>query len=276
MSSERSNAEAKALAGMRAFVACTAKTAARLDAGLRLLGAQVQAVPLIEIRAGTAQELLDAALDSLESYEWIVFTSSYGVHHCLERMTQRGLPPERLAAAKICAIGPETASRLRAARLATTLMPDEYTAEGIVAALASRYGGAAGLAGRRILLLRAREARDVLPRELAAAGAVVDVIACYENVPAAVDPAVIDGLRRHPPHLLVFTSSLTVRCFIRLLGESEGRGMLASAAVAALGPVTASTVRSYGKKPEIVPPQSTVDSLLEAVRRHFEQRRAPA
>ena len=103
----------------------------------------------------------------------------------------------------------------------------------------------------------------------------MDVVACYENVPAAVDPAVVEDLRRNPPHLLVFTSSLTVRNFIALLGDQDGRRLLASATVAALGPITAGTVQSCGKKPEIVPPQNTVASLLEAIRSHFEQAGAP-
>lgn len=275
MSVHPSGPAGKPLAGMRAFVACSEKTAARLEEGLKLQGAHARAVPVIEIRASASPGLLDAALDSLGSYEWVVFTSSYGVLHCLERMKQRRLPPDRLARVKICAIGPETASQLRAAHLEPALLPDAYTAEGIVAALTAWYGGTARLAGRRILLLRAREARDLLPRELSAAGAVVDVVACYENLPAAVDPAVVEELRRDPPHLLVFTSSLTVRNFIALLGDQDGRRLLASATVAALGPITAATVQSCGKKPEIVPPQNTVAALLEAIRSHFEQARAP-
>lgn len=275
MTSDRSGTEKQALAGIRSFVACSPKTAARLEAGLKLQGAHVLAVPVIEIRPSASPGLLDAALDSLGSYDWVVFTSSYGVLYCLEHMKRRCLPPDRLARVKICAVGPETASQLRAARLEPTLLPEEYTAEGIVAALTAWYGAATRLAGRRILLLRAREARGLLPRELSAAGAVVDVAACYENVPAAVDPAVVEDLRRNPPQLLVFTSSLTVRNFIGLLGEQDGRRLLASAAVAALGPITAGTVRSYGKKPEILPTQNTVASLLEAIRRHFEPEHGP-
>lgn len=275
MTSHRSGMNKPPLAGIRSFVACSAKTAARLEAGLKLLGARVLAVPVIEIRPSASPELLDAALDSLGSYEWVVFTSSYGVLHCLERMKQRRLPLSLLAQVKICAIGPDTASQLRAARLEPALLPEEYTAEGIVAALTAWHGGAARLAGRRILLLRAREARELLPRELSAAGAAVDVVACYENLPAAVDPAVGEDLRRNPPQLLVFTSSLTVRNFIGLLGERDGRRLLASATVAALGPITAGTIQSFGKKPEIVPPQNTVASLLEAIRRHFAQEHTP-
>jgi uroporphyrinogen III methyltransferase/synthase len=149
------------------------------------------------------------------------------------------------------------------------LIPDDFVAEGVVRALCSQPGGMAALANCRILIPRAREARDLLPRELAAAGARVDIVPCYESIPGKPSPGQIQSIRQSKPDLLIFTSSSILSNFVTILGRETGVSMLRGCTVAVLGPVIAQTAESYGKKAEIVPKQNTVASLVDSIYDYF-------
>ena len=246
--------------------------AGALSACLAALGAEIIVFPVISIEGIADKAPLDAALDVLDEYSWIVFTSAYGVRFFLRRMDERGIPRARSGRIRVCAVGPATAATLEASGVAVSLVPEDYVAEGVLAALAKQHGGLANLAGARILLPRAKEARDLLPRTLEACGARVDVVPCYENTRPDVDPGLVQSVLDHPPDALVFTSSSTVRNFVALLGEVSAGNLLAGAVVAVLGPVTAETLRSMGKQADIVPPENTISALVDAIRHFFENR----
>ncbi len=257
------------LKGKFAAVACSPEKSGRLLGGLSDMGADVAPLAVLAIREVDDRSALDAALQRLASYSWIIFTSSYAVLFFTRRMRELGVALHPALPAKTCAVGPATAAALKDAGLEVALVPGRFVAEGVVDALAARHGGLGRLAGTRVLLPRAKEARDVIPRELEAVGVKVDVVPCYETVPGRVDPEVIDRMRNSPPDLLVFTSPSAVRNFVSILGTGEGTRLLAGAVVAALGPITAGAVESFGKAPDILPAESTVPALLEAVRQYF-------
>jgi uroporphyrinogen III methyltransferase / synthase len=240
-----------------------------LSAGLARLGARVIAFPTIEIREIRDTDPIDASLEALEGYAWIIFTSSYGAHYFFRRLTQRGIPRDRLRNPRVCAVGPGTAAALIDAGVQVHLIPDDFVAEGVVRALTEFHGGLEHLAGRHILIPRAKEGRDVLPRELESAGARVDVVACYESVLPKVEESTLNTLLSQVPDLIVFTSSLTVSNFVKLMGDRDGERLLRAATVAALGPITAKTVESLGKQPEIQAHQNTTESLLEAIAQYY-------
>jgi uroporphyrinogen III methyltransferase/synthase len=167
-------------------------------------------------------------------------------------------------------VGPATAAALETAGVSVSLVPREFVAEGILSALEERCGGLRGLAGLRILLPRAKEARDLLPRALEAAGARVDVAPCYENTLPEIDAKQVQSVLACTPDLLVFTSSSTINNFVALLGSESGRKMLSDATVAALGPITARTLASLGKQAEILPRENTIPSLLDGIRLYYQ------
>jgi len=253
------------LANRRVLVAASAHTAAALASGLRDLGAEVVLFPTIEIRPLEDTAAIDRAVATLDAFDWVIFTSGYAVRSFLARAGAG----ERWLGRKVCAVGPATARALEEAGVPVTLVPAEFSAEGILAAFAARPGGLPALAGTRILLPRAREARDLLPRELEAAAATVKVLPCYETVLVDVDSARLRAIEHDAPHVLMFTSSSTVTNFVRLFGDKSGRRLLASSVVAALGPVTAATIEGYGKKAEIVPDQNTAAALVEAIAAYY-------
>jgi len=262
----------KLLQNLTILVACSAKKMVELAPGLEAMGGSVLPLPLIEVREIKDKRLLDKALASLKEYAWILFTSVHGVAFFMERWIQTGDPARLPVMPKVCAIGPATARALKEHGLEVALVPERYIAEGLIEALRRYYGGLQNLAGCRILFPRALEARDVIPDALISAGAQVDVVPCYETVKADFDEKTIRRLRASKPDLAVFTSSSTVRSLIDLLGQEDGIGMLMNSTVAVLGPVTASTVKSFGKSAEIVPGQNTIASLIDAIRNYYSKR----
>lgn len=258
------------LAGKSVVIACSESKAEALASGLGALGADVRVFNVLSIRETADQSALDAALDHLHEYAWIVFTSTHGVHFFLRRMENRGIPKHLSRDLQVCAVGPATAAALAAAGIPVSLVPREYVAEGILHSLAEKCGSLSALAGLRILLPRAREARDLIPRTLEAAGARVDVAPCYENVLPEIDSKQMQAFLARTPDLLVFTSSSAVRNFVALVGPDKGKEALAHATVAALGPVTERTLAAFGKQAEVRPRASTIAALLEAIRSYYE------
>jgi uroporphyrinogen III methyltransferase / synthase len=257
-------------------VAASPEKAETLKDGLERLGATVLQAQVSLIRALEDTASLDAALRSLDQYRWILFTSVHAVRFFCQRLSDLGLAHLRTELQSICAIGPATAARLAGLGFRVSLVPDEFVSEGILRALAEAHGGSEHLQGVRILLPRAREGRELLPRELAAAGALVDVVPCYESVPAQPDEGTMKKIAGRPPDLLVFTSPSNVRNFVDAWGETTGKGLLATSVVAALGPVTAAAVLSCGRKADILPEANTIASLLDAIRRFYGSLRGPS
>jgi uroporphyrinogen III methyltransferase/synthase len=237
-----------------------------LAAGIRALGARVLILPVISIKGIADITALDAALDALQRYSWIIFSSAYGVRYFLCRMRERGIDGFSHETPQICAVGPGTAAALEAKKIAVALVPKVFVAEGILTALAERYGSLRHLAGLHILLPRAKDARDLLPRTLEEAGAYVDVVPCYQSCQPEIDADLVQEILLNPPELLVFTSSATVINLVSALGGEAGRRLLSGARVAVLGPITAGTVAAFGKQAEIVPAENTIVSLIDAIR----------
>lgn len=247
------------LFGQRIVVTRDRSQAADLTVRLHALGAEVIELPVIEIRPPADPGPLDRAIAELERYDWLIFTSANGVRYFMERLdgSARDL---RAVRARLCAIGPATRKALEALHLKVDLMPTEYVAEGLVAAFTDIE-----LGGSRVLLPRAAVARDVVPLELARRGATVDVVEAYRTeVPADAESrarAVFGGGRK--PDWITFTSSSTVKNFIRVAGREALEGVRA----VSIGPVTSSTLRQFGIEPAAEAAPYTMDGLVGAILR---------
>jgi uroporphyrinogen III methyltransferase/synthase len=260
--------ERRPLFGRRIAVTRARAQAGRFAALLAEAGAEVIECPAIEIAPPESYEPLDAAIDRIDSYDWVLFTSVNGVDRFFARLDERGGDVRALHRARLAAIGPETARRLERLHLRGALVPDDFRAEGLIAAL-----GAESLAGASVLLPRAAGAREILPQELRRLGARVDEVVTYRSVrpPASVD-ILRAALGEAPLDALAFTSSSTVRGFLSLLDEADpGRQRidLARTAVACIGPITAETAREAGLRVDVVPDEYTVPALAAAMVAHF-------
>ncbi len=264
----------KQLLNRTALLVCSGKKIGELQSGLEALGACVLPLPVLEPREIEDNEPLDKALASLEEYSWIIFTSGYGVEFFLKRLQERRTKDVMERLPKICTVGPATAKTLAESGMEVALIPDNFVAEGVIQALGEYHGGLQRLSGCRILIPRALQARDVLPNALSAAGALVDIVPCYRTVRADVDAGIIRQIQTKRPDLIVFTSSSAVRNLVDILGSEKGEATLRKSTIAVIGPITAKTVASFGKRVDIVPAESTIASLLVSIREYYSRQSA--
>ncbi|MDR3749776.1 MAG: uroporphyrinogen-III synthase [Acidobacteriota bacterium] len=256
------------LSGCRVLVSRAKKQAGALSSALRALGCQVVEIPFIEIRRPRSYGPLDSALGELATYDWLILTSVNGIEALFERLTERKINRNALSRLKIAAIGPATKAAIEQHGLKVSVTPKEYVAESVVAALQRR------VKGKRVLLVRAKVARDVIPRELRRAGAHVDVVEAYETVaPKASEKRLRSALasKTRKPHAITFTSSSTVRNFVGLLSLRGARAALKKSMqhqgthTASIGPVTSATLREFGLPVDIEAKQYTIPGLVAAI-----------
>ena len=245
------------LFGQKIVVTRAPGQAAEFSEQLRTLGADVAELPTISIQPPADPGPLDAAIQRLASYDWLIFTSANGVRFFLDHL-DRSTADLRSLRARICAIGPATRAAVESLHLKVDLMPAEYVAEGVIAAFATQ-----DLAGERILLPRAAIARDLIPVELSKLGAQVDVVEAYRNV-------VPDGAAArareifsadHKPDWITFTSSSTVKNFLEVAGVEA----LSGVKIASIGPITSATIREYGLTITVEAWKYTMAGLVEAI-----------
>jgi uroporphyrinogen-III synthase len=264
------------LSGVRVLVSRAQHQAGALSGELRKLGAKVLEIPFIEIRKPRSFAPLDSALKNLLDYDWLILTSTNGVEAMWERMNKLRLTRMNLKHLRIAAIGPATKKAIEQHGGKVDVVPKEYVAESVVRSLRRR------VKGKRVLLVRAKLARDVIPRELRKAGARVDVVEAYETVVPSASRRRLRAALKNPkqcPQVVTFTSSSTVRNFVALLGGSratdhskKSRGRVACARpslegiqLASIGPVTSSTLREFALRADIEAEEFTITGLVEAI-----------
>ena len=253
--------EHQPLSGKRIVVTRTRKQAGELTSQLRALGADVIELPTIRIEPPTDLREFAELVQDAHMYDWIVFTSSNGVDAFFEMFFKLYDDAREIGGAKIAAIGPATAQRVRDFHLHVDLQPEEFVAEAVVREF-KKQGDVENL---RILLARAEKARDVLPTELSKLGAIVDEAFAYRTVPETRD---ITGARRRfleeGADLITFTSSSTVENFLAL-GLAWPKGMR----VASIGPITSQTARDHGLTVDIEARRHDISGLVDAIRNFF-------
>lgn len=256
--------ETKPLFGRRIVVTRPRAQAQEFVDLLEQRGADVIQFPTIETAPMPSYAQLDAALDTISAYHWLIFTSVNGVQYFFARLRARRQDVRSLGNVRIAAIGPATTRAIQALYLRVDAMPEEYRAEALVPVLGD-------VQGHRILLPRAAQAREVLPHDLRTLGAQVDEIAVYQTVPPP--QANVEELRTllqaGEIDCVTFTSSSTVRNFMAVFADNEARTLLGNTAIGCIGPVTAETVRGYGLEVAVQPEAYTIPAFAEAVEAYF-------
>ncbi|MHB1022179.1 MAG: uroporphyrinogen-III synthase [Acidobacteriaceae bacterium] len=256
----------KPLSGRRILITRARGQASQLATALEELGAETIVIPAIEIAPPDSFDRMDQALHRIEEFSWIIFTSANAVPPFLERMKVVGLSAKALSQVKIAAIGPSTAREIEQAGLTVALMPPIYVAESLVESLRTQVRGS------RVLLVRAKVARDLIPEELAHAGAAVEIVEAYQNI---LPQDSIEEMHRifHEEKLLpdavTFTSSSTARNFFVLASEAGIPKLPESVVLASIGPVTSATLGELGYEPHVEATESTIAGLALALARYF-------
>jgi uroporphyrinogen-III synthase len=253
------------LAGRRILVTRPREQVEALAVPLRALGAEVIVASVIRIAAPADTRPFDDALRRLGEYDWLAVTSQNTVARLVERAAALGVArtPGR---PRIAAIGSATAEALTRAGWEPEVVAEEFRAEGLVAVLARQR-----LQGVRMLLPRARDARDILPLELEGRGARVDVVVAYETLPDAEGIAAARAaLASERVDAVTFTASSTVRALLEGLGGAEAaRTVLSGVTLACIGPITAETLRAAGFSPTIEASPYTIPALVDALLAHY-------
>ncbi|HEX9937550.1 MAG TPA: uroporphyrinogen-III C-methyltransferase [Longimicrobium sp.] len=246
------------LSGRRIVVTRARAQASGFAASLQALGAEVVQLPAIRLEAPDDPQPLREAVERLHSFHWIVLTSANGVERFFAALRDAGRDTRALASARVCAIGPATAAELEKHGIRADLVPPEFVAESAVEALAA----ADELAGKRVLVPAAEDARPVLADGLRERGAEVTSVVAYRTVP---DGTGADEVRRRigagEIDLLTFTAGSTARNFAALVGTEVG-----GARVASIGPVTSAALRELGMRVDVEAEEATIAGLLRAVR----------
>ena len=259
--------EDRPLFGKSVVVTRSRTQASDLVTALSEAGAVPVEFPTIRVMPpGDGFAALDAAIARLHAaggvpaYDWVIFTSVNGVEQFFARLDREG-DVRDLKGVKLGAIGPATAAALEARGLRLDFVPAEYRAEAVLEGLLER-----GAAGSRVLIPRAKEAREVLPDKLAEAGAAVEVVPAYETVLDETGAARMkDMLSAGEIDIITFTSSSTVKNFVQLLEGFDFQALPASVTIACIGPVTAETARELGLRVDLVADEYTIPGLVRSL-----------
>lgn len=245
--------ETRPLFGRKILVTRARTQASKLSNVLKNLGAEVLETPTIKIAAPSDNfTAIDLAIKNLRDFDWIIFTSTNGVEKFFERLKLHGLDARALN--KIAAIGSATAEKLLNFGIIADVVPKNFVAESLADALKDFVNG------KKVLIARAEVARDILPDTLKNFGAEVTVAPAYQTLaetPAQIDFDALD--------LITFTSSSTVKNFVAAYGVPK-------IPTAAIGTITAQTLKNFGVTPAVVAEEFTIDGLVEAIKKFYERR----
>jgi uroporphyrinogen III methyltransferase/synthase len=267
--------ERRPLHGRRVVVTRARAQASGLAATLHGLGAEVVELPAIRIEPRIESEEVRAAVERIGEYTLICVTSPNGAHLLFEALEAEGLDARalgggvekrqvgkgdssgsegRVGKAVVAAIGPGTARTLAKHGIAADVVPEKFVAEALVDALAE-----VDIDGKRVLVARAAEARDVLPDALRERGAEVDVVALYETVRETPSDDAIEAAQS--ADYVTFTSSSTVRNLTEALGDR----FPGAARIVSIGPITSEAVRAAGLEIAVEAERHDIDGLVAAL-----------
>lgn len=245
------------LSGKRILVTRGEEQAGPFCAAIRARGGVPVRFPTVRPVPPDDPAPLDRAVASLSSYDWILFASANAVRFFALRMRVPGDLPARL---RVAAVGPGTAREAGERGFPVHLVPGTHTAEGLARALAPL-----GVPGKRFLLPRAKEGREVLPELLARMGGSVDAVEAYRTGLPEPDEEAAARIAADPPEVCTFASPSAFRNFLVLLGEDRAGRVLSRTRIAVIGEVTAEAVRERNFPVDIMPETYTLERMLDAI-----------
>lgn len=252
--------EKKPLLGKSIVVTRAREQASSLASLLSEFGAEVIQFPTIDIQPVTNTLEIDSSIDKVRDYDWMIFTSVNGVRFFWERLIAKNKDSRALFGIRIAAIGPATAEAVIEKGIQPDFVPEAYISESIAEGMITL-----GMKGKRILLPRAREAREVLPEELRNAGATVDIVHVYETTPAVMlRDEVLQRIENGALDCITFGSSSTVDNFFSQVSTEVFKGS-SCPKFATIGPVTSCTLKKYGFDYDIQPKKYTIPALVDAI-----------
>ena len=245
--------EERPLHGRSVVVTRARAQASGLAARLATLGAEVVETPAIRVEPRPVAGEVRAAAEAIGEYTLVCVTSPNGASLLMDALDELNKDARALHGATVAAIGPGTAGELARRGIRADIVPERSVAEALVEALQD-----VPVTGRRVLVARAAEARDLLPDALRERGAEVDVVALYDTVAEPLSDGQLE--QAAAADYVTFTSSSTVRFFTEA-GGRVGNG----ARVVSIGPVTSEAARELGLRVDVEAERHDIDGLVEAL-----------
>jgi uroporphyrinogen III methyltransferase/synthase len=233
---------------------------------LEELGAEIFEFPTIKVVPPESYKELDSAIEKIENYDWLLFTSANGVRYFMERLLKQGRDVRELKGIRLCAVGTKTAEAIGRYGMKVELVPDEFNAEGLSEAFL-RLSGASdrNLKGVRFLLPRAEEARELFPARIRAMGGEIETPAAYRTVKSEKHGKMLRRfLFEGRISVATFTSGATFTSFLDIVGR-DALPFLERVTIAAIGPVTKKSIEKSGLKVDILPREATISAMVDEI-----------
>ncbi len=254
------------LRGRRILLTRTRQQAGSLAEALQALGAEIQIAPMIAIAPPDSFAPLDTALQNLSHFDWLILTSGNGVQVFSERTARLGITPQQMPGLKIAAIGPTTAQALQKSGWPIDCIPKAYVAESLLEEMRDL------VPGKHVLLVRAKTARDLIPKAFLQLGAHLTIAEAYQTILPPDADAQLQAIfsdASHWPHMVTFTSASTVQNFFSLLRLAGFPMLPTGVASASIGPITSQALREHGIKPDVEAAEHTIPGLAAAIATHY-------
>ncbi|MBI5211840.1 MAG: uroporphyrinogen-III synthase, partial [Nitrospirae bacterium] len=237
-------------------------------APLEDLGAEIFEFPTIKIAPPENYKELDEAIEKIETYNWIIFTSANGFQYFIQRLLDKKKDIRDLKGIRICAIGTRTAGKIKNYGIKVDLIPEEFNAEGLVEAFIKGQGSRVKgqeLKGMKILLPRAEVAREVFPQKVRELGGEIDAPVAYRAIkPEKHGKRLKRFLKEGRITIATFTSAATFHNFVDIMGEGA-IDFLKGVAIAAIGPITAMAIEKAGLEVSIMPKEATIKAMVDEI-----------
>jgi uroporphyrinogen III methyltransferase/synthase len=249
--------EKRPLFGRRLVVTRARQQASGLANLFEEAGAQALQFPLIDIVPPSSFESLDAVIESIDRYHWLIFTSTNGVESFFERLLASGRDARALHSAKIAAVGNPTAEGLRARGIVPDLVPPRFQSAALLPLLAEEQKGI------RTAVIRAAKGSDELLDELRRRGGEVDLAVAYESRANSENAEQLRSMLKDGQlDAITFTSGSTVENFFEAAGEDVD---LSALVIASIGPQTSAVIRRFGAKVDVEAESADIEALYRAV-----------
>lgn len=250
------------LAGRRVVVTRAREQAGPLCEQLERLGAEVVALPLIRISAAADPAIRTDVFSEIGTYEWLVFSSANGVRYFFDAFFAKFQDIRALGLLRIAAVGPATATAVRALHLAVEVMPKKHVAEELADALIANQS----MENVKVLVVTGDRNRDVIVQKLNDARAIVDQMPVYKTESTDLgEDAVAEGFRRRGADAILFTSSSGVLSFVDQAGVLALAKGATQPLAGSIGPVTSDAMRKVGMPIGFEAHESTIEGLIRAL-----------
>ncbi len=254
------------LSGKKILITRSAHQACDIMQAIERQGGKAIVFPTIEILPPVSWDACDRAINSLYMYDGLIFTSTNGVEHFLQRLRELNTTTDHLSSKMIFVVGEKTREAVEQEGLHVTVMPDKFTAADLSKKLESE-----DLHGKTFLFPRGNLGRDTLLDNLKLLGANVDSVIVYQT--AKPQQHRIEEVRtmllNGDIDVATFTSPSTFKNFAVLFSKKELCEIVDKMKIAVIGPATAKAVEEENLEADIVANQSTVESLVEALISHL-------